>query len=510
MWPAANEKEKYSIFEERVLQKIKGKEDLGEAKEEVSRFAAVIYETAVEEFGTNESKRTEKKLRGKSRKEKKLEKIRREKRDLRKQWKAALPEQKEGLKVLYDDLKEKSRTMQRHIRRRKRRRESKRTREQFIKNPYEASKKLFTEARSGSLKCTKEKLDTHVRQTYSDQERDQPMPPMDGLFYPTPPSFKFPLEPLREHEVDDFVKKARAKSAPGADGVSYRVFKYCKKLRHSLFRLLDWLWYDKELVDEWCTAEGIYLPKEANAQEISQFRPISLLNVCGKIYFGIIAKRTVTFLQRNHYIDESIQKAGVPGIPGCVEHAFSIWEAIQTAKNKKEDLNVVWLDLANAYGSVPHELLMKAMEFFHIPVAVRLLMKRYYDHFQMRFTTEKFTTEWHRLEVGIAAGCTISVIWFILVMEMLLRSTNCTENEAKVKAPKKAFMDDVTLLIREEDEMNKVLSRLDELVTWSRMKFKPKKSRSLSFKKGVQHDVKFSIIGSGLRGMMKLGRVLVL
>ena len=82
---------------------------------------------------------------------------------------------------------------------------------------------------------------------------------------------------------------------------------------------------------------------------------------------GILAKRTVTYLQGNGYIDESVQKAGVPGIPGCIEHAYTIWDNIQEAKKTKENLNVVWLDLANAYGSVPHGLLMKAKEFFYTP-----------------------------------------------------------------------------------------------------------------------------------------------
>ena len=113
----------------------------------------------------------------------------------------------------------------------------------------------------------------------------------------------------------------------------------------------------------------------------------------------------------------------------------------------------------------------------------------------MRFSTEDFTTEWHRLEIGIAAGCTISVIWFILVMEMLLRATDFSAEEAKVKAPKKAFMDDVTLITTEVDVMDKVLSRLDELITWSRMKFKAKKSRSVALKNGKQSKRKFKIAG---------------
>ena len=95
------------------------------------------------------------------------------------------------------------------------------------------------------------------------------------------------------------MRKARAKSAPGGDGVSYKVFKYCDKLRHTLFGMLALLWETKELVEDWGKAEGVYLPKEQNAEKIGQFRPISIINVTCKIYMGILAKRTMTYLQRN-------------------------------------------------------------------------------------------------------------------------------------------------------------------------------------------------------------------
>ncbi|XP_012941474.1 uncharacterized protein LOC106012602 [Aplysia californica] len=318
---------------------------------------------------------------------------------------------------------------------------------------------------------------------------------MRGLKRPAAPVVKYYLGPIREKQVNAFVKKARAKSAPGGDGVSYKVFKYCDTLRHTLFEMLRGLWKDKEIVKDWCRVEGVYLPKEQNAKEIGQFRPISIINVTCKIFMGILAKRTVAYLQSNGYVDETVQKAGVPGIPGCIEHAFTIWDTIQEAKKNKESLNVVWLDLANAYGSVPHKLLMKAMDFFYVPQEVQNIMREYYSNFQMRFSTANFTTEWHRLEIGIAAGCSVSVIWFILVMEMLLRSAECWEEEAKVRSPKKAFMDDVTLLTRDGDRMQSVLNRLDKLITWARMKFKAKKSRSLTIHKGKQKQLKFTIAG---------------
>ena len=218
---------------------------------------------------------------------------------------------------------------------------------------YEAAKKLFTEARSGKLKCTKEELDAHVRQTYSDPKRDERLSDMRGLKRPTAPCVSYLLGSIREKEVDEFVRKASAESAPGGDGVSYKVFKYCDKLRHTLFEMLRDLWKDKEIVKDWCRVEGMYLSKEQNAENIGQFQPISIINVAWKIFMGILLKRTVTYLQSNGYVGESVQKAGVPGIPGCIEHAFTIWDAVQEAKKTNESLNMAWLDLANAYGSVP-------------------------------------------------------------------------------------------------------------------------------------------------------------
>ncbi|GFO39081.1 reverse transcriptase [Plakobranchus ocellatus] len=46
--------------------------------------------------------------------------------------------------------------------------------------------------------------------------------------------------------------------------------------------------------------------------------------------------------------------------------------------------------------------------------------------------------------------------------------------------PLKAFMDDTTTICSKEDETRRMLTRLDDLMSWCRMEFKSKKSRSLS------------------------------
>ena len=246
-------------------------------------------------------------------------------------------------------------------------------------------------------------------------------------------------------------------------------------------------------------AEGVYIPKEQNSSTIGQFRPISLLNVEGKIFFSVMATRLTSYLRDNNYLDVSVQKGGIPGVPGCLEHATMIWDAIQNAKTEKKDLDVVWLDLANAYGSVPHEMIQLSLQTYHVPPKICEMLRTYFAGFSMRFSTSEYTTSWIDLQVGIAMGCAISPILFVLAMEVLLKASARNASPADlggghVTPPLKAFMDDTTVLSTDEEETRKVLARLDEAVAAARMKFKPKKSRSLSLRKGkVDESVTFNV-----------------
>src|SRR5215475_7038850 len=93
-----------------------------------------------------------------------------------------------------------------------------------------------------------------------------------------------------------------------------------------------------------------------------------------------------------------------------------------TAKRQKFDLHVIWLDLANAYGAVPHCLLWKALEMHHVPLVVVDILKQYFNAFKMRYSTPIYTTDWTQLEFGIAMGCTVSPVLFVLAMQVLLKA----------------------------------------------------------------------------------------
>ena len=68
-------------------------------------------------------------------------------------------------------------------------------------------------------------------------------------------------------------------------------------------------------------------------------------------------------------------------------------------RTKNENLSVIWLDVVNVYGSVRHRLIEKATENFWFSEELKNMLIQYNNSICMRFSTDKFTTQWQRLEV---------------------------------------------------------------------------------------------------------------
>lgn len=52
---------------------------------------------------------------------------------------------------------------------------------------------------------------------------------------------------------------------------------------------------------------------------------------------------------------------------------------------------MIWLDLANAYGSVPHQIKGHALEFFYILDNIRTMITNYFQDISMSFARKNVT-----------------------------------------------------------------------------------------------------------------------
>ncbi|KAL0188639.1 hypothetical protein M9458_015738, partial [Cirrhinus mrigala] len=481
-WLKSNEAEAWRNLDLDLIKTLEGSLR-GGAETKLNLIGDIIYQACKDRFGEIVPKQMTA-SREKGRREREILQLVQRRRQLRKNWRKATHAEREGLKVLWEEVRKRLAGLRRAERIRKRSQRKQKERANFFKDPFKYARQLLEEKKSGKLEITREKLEQHVKEQYSDPQRSVPLGTPGYVPQPAKPTAEFNIMPPKLSEVRQVVEKARS-SAPGPNGVPYKLYKNCPKVLELLWYLMRTAWKKQIIPSEWQRAVAVFIPKETNSKDISQFRSIALLNVEGKIFFSVLARRMTNYLLENGYVDTNCQKAGVPGFPGCVEHSTMIWDQIQKAKRENTDLHVIWLDLANAYGSVPHQLVNYATEFFHMPICVKNLVAQYFSNLQMCFSLQDFTTGWQRLEVGIAMGCTISPILFVAAFEIILIGARQMVGGIKLPTgkrlpPLRSYMDDVTSLLQTAACTSRLLKRMDELMSWARMKIKPSKSLSLN------------------------------
>lgn len=100
--------------------------------------------------------------------------------------------------------------------------------------------------------------------------------------------------------------------------------------------------------------------------------------------------------------------------------------------------------------------------------------------FSLHFSTSAFTTGWINHHVGIAMGCMILPILFIMAMQIILdmASSHTLGPSLNKEVTLTAFMNDTMILTPDVSYAEDMLAHLDKLISWCRMRFKPKKFRT--------------------------------
>ena len=212
---------------------------------------------------------------------------------------------------------------------------------------------------------------------------------------------------------------------------------------------------------QWRSTKEIYIPKVKPPTEhnISDFHPIALLNLEGKLFFSLVSRCLETHLiSNNKFINKSVQKGCMEKVPGCWEHISMVWAALQEAKSKNLSLATIWLDIANAYGSIPHKLIIFALHRYGV------------------------SPKWiHLIETSIIlflAGMNI-----ILEYSLVATTTQFHLNNILLP-PMRAFMDDLNIMSSTICGAKTMLSCCTIALNWAGLTFRADKSRSIVIIKG--------------------------
>ena len=279
------------------------------------------------------------------------------------------------------------------------------------------------------------------------------------------------------------IKKSRSSSAPSPlDRISYLVLNKCSSLHPALLHLFNRVIMEGTVPSAWKLAAVKLIPKGAAEEDPStpgNFRPIALTPSISKLLSGILKERWLRHMCANKYLNPNLQKAFLPTIPGVTEHQAKLASIIRTANRSKRSLAIAWLDIANAYGSVPHALIQFSLAHYHAPPEFCRLLQSWYTGLSATISSSKW------LKIGVYQGDPLSVVIFQTVMNTL-SDTLCSRSDLGFTLPLSStsvnhllYADDACIVSNTPAGCQHLLSMVERWLEWAKLKAKVPKYRSL-------------------------------
>ena len=98
-------------------------------------------------------------------------------------------------------------------------------------------------------------------------------------------------------------------------------------------------------------------------------------------------------------------------------------------QEKKSQAVITLSDLPNAFGEVDHYLLLKMLDYHHVPVKLKSLIKDHYHNYAISIVTDDYSAEPIFVRKGVLQGNCLSLLLFNMVTNTLIK----TFNDTKVK-----------------------------------------------------------------------------
>ena len=363
-------------------------------------------------------------------------------------------------------------------------------RKECYKNFWKYAKKVLDDEDYSKIEPTfnKETADSFFANTYSSKsatfERPHWMKPT------VTPIVPLIIDEITNEEIQVVITRSKAGSSPSPiDQIPYKVLKNCPSLLPALHHLYNTCWFSKSVPSQWKVGVMHLLGKKAaksNPEAPTSFRPIALTSCIGKVYTSILKGRWLHYMTTNRYVDTNIQKAFIDGISGCTEHHVKLLAMIKEARRKHKSLAVCWIDIANAYGSVHHDLIRFSLEHYHAPPHMVEVVANLYSNLTGIAQTKQWTTEPFLMQIGVYQGDPLSVVIFNTVMNTLVE-TICQSNHLGFSLTNSShrcnllqYADDTCLTTNSPAACQALLDTTSRWLIWSGLKAKVPKCCSIA------------------------------
>ena len=265
-------------------------------------------------------------------------------------------------------------------------------------------------------------------------------------------------------EVAKVMEKLPTGKSPGPNRVPNAVYKLMSRHFAPKFtEVLNELKSEKRLPKHFLEGDISVLYKKEARDDPRNYRPITLLNTDYKIFTRILANR---FKEVVHEFVSREQKGFVPRelIQDCTLLLHMVEAYINEEPLERQGI-LLFFDMEKAFDRVSYKFLNKALEAIGVGEGFRNMVNLMYDEDhapRRRILANGYYSDWFEIKSGVAQGCPLSPLLFLLVAEALNRTIKADSRIKGIKIGSmryiiSQFADDTTLLLRSKKEYKAAL-----------------------------------------------------
>ena len=242
-------------------------------------------------------------------------------------------------------------------------------------------------------------------------------------------------------EIISLIRKINLNKAIGPDGISGQMLLLCDEsvilpLQIIFTNILSTSIYP----DMWKLASVTPIFKKGNKKLIKNYRPISLLHVCGKILEKIIFNNLYIYLHTNDLINKKQSGFFIQAIPQLTNYYIFLMKSIRHLIVA----GTVFLDISRPFDKVWHDGLIFKLEQNGISGNLLRFFQNYLSNRNQRVVLNGSYSDYSSIESGVPRGSFLGPLLFLVYINDL---------ERNIKSNIKLFADD-TMFFHSKESWN--------------------------------------------------------
>lgn len=273
------------------------------------------------------------------------------------------------------------------------------------------------------------------------------------------------FNPITENELISAINSLKTKASPGDDNISAKLLKdnhiyLLKPLLHLINLIFEKGTYPEIL------KKAVIVPiyKTGDRLNKENYRPIAMTSSVSRLFEKCIKLRLDSFLNTNNILSKS-QYGFLSGVSSEEAMVHVTDYVLQNYNNKFKTLGI-FVDLARAFDTVAHEILLKKLEDIGVRGLAHSLFESYLKNRTQRIRINDSLSKTGTVEFGVPQGTVLGPTLFSLYINDLF-SVLPNENSECV-----CYADDTVILVRgkswpetfqrAEDHISKVRLWMDQ------------------------------------------------